>query len=73
MQESELMTVCANIDIPPSCLQTVVHKCKTLAHKDENGKYHIDPADVLSALISRFLSENNFKQYLDDEKNYPIL
>jgi len=73
MNDSELMTVCVNIDIPPSCLQTVVQQCKKIAPKDTHGKYHVDPADVLSALISRFLTENNFKQYLENEKNYPIL
>ncbi|MBF0449415.1 MAG: hypothetical protein HQK75_01800 [Candidatus Magnetomorum sp.] len=74
MNDSGLLTVCVNIDIPPSCLQAVVQQCKKLAQKDDNGKYHsFDPADVLSAMVSRFLSENNFEQYFENEKNYPIL
>ncbi|KPA15207.1 hypothetical protein MHK_004581 [Candidatus Magnetomorum sp. HK-1] len=73
MNNPEVLSVCVNIDIATSSLQTVVQQCKKIVKPDKNGIYQVDPADVLSALVSRFLSEKHFDQYLENEKNYPIL
>jgi len=73
MDNSELLSVCVNIDIKTTSLQTVVQQCKELVKPDEKGKYQVDPADVLSVLVSKFLLEKNFDKYIEDKENYPIL
>jgi hypothetical protein len=68
------------LDIPSNCLAMVAQKwgrlIKPLLSVKQPSTSHpvtCDPADVLSAMVSQFLVEKNFEQYLEDENNYQEL
>ena len=68
--ESPLVRVHVNIELPASALQAVVANTKKKAAATEGGRYPMDTADALAALISRFLQEKNFAAFAGDENNY---
>ena len=68
--ESPLVRVHVNIELPASALQAVVANTKKKAATAAGGRYPVDTADALSALISIFLQEKNFDAFARDENNY---
>ena len=68
--EKETVLVHVNLEIEASALQAVVGNAKALVGRNEKGHYQVDTADVLSALISRFLMQKNFGAYAADIENY---
>ena len=54
----------ANIEITTRSLQTIVENAKQKAGCDEKGVYRVDTADKVSEMISRFLLEKNFEDYV---------
>lgn len=52
-----------NIEITATALQAIVSYAKQSAPKDNRGTYHIDTADQVSEIISRFLEEKDFEGY----------
>ena len=72
MSESkETLDVNVNVEITPETLQAIVANAKEIAGPNEKGFYHIDTADKVSEMISRFLRENDFESYVMDIGNYP--
>lgn len=71
--EKETLTINANVDITADALQTVVANSKKLAGPGDDGAYHIDTADMVADMISRFLSDKDFDSYVRDLGNYPRL
>jgi hypothetical protein len=69
-ESSPLVKVHVNIEIPAACLQTVVANVKHMAAADDGGRYRMDTADALAALISRFLQGKDFLAYVRDTDNY---
>lgn len=59
-----------NIELAATSLQTVVSNSKKNAGKDEQGRYRVDTADILSDLITKFLHEKNFDAFVQNENNY---
>jgi len=47
-----------------------VANSKKMAGPDENGRYRVDTADALAALISTFLREKGFDKFVRDVDNY---
>ncbi|MDM8523415.1 hypothetical protein QUF80_08595 [Desulfococcaceae bacterium HSG8] len=70
MTDSEAITVNVKVDITPASLQAIVENAKTIAGQNERGFYHVDTADKVSEMISRFLLENNFESYAKNIANY---
>ena len=68
--DSPLVRVHVNIELPASALQAVVANTKKKAATTEGGRYPMDTADALAALISKFLQERNFNAFAADENNY---
>ena len=68
--ESPLVRAHVNIELPASALQAVVANSKKKAAAAEWGRYPMDTADALSALISRFIQEKDFDAFAGDENNY---
>jgi hypothetical protein len=66
----DMITVHVNVDITATSLQTIVENVKHIAGHDEKGVYHVDTADKVSEMISRFLFDNDFESYIKDIKNY---
>lgn len=69
-EHSPVVNVHVNIDLPAAALQAVVANAKEKVGPDEQGRYRVDTADVLSGLISRFLQENGFEAFAKDMANY---
>lgn len=65
---TEWMEIHARVAVTPDTIQTVVEHAKKIA-KQKGGK--ADPADTLSVMISKFLSEKDFAAYVSDGANYP--
>lgn len=72
-QENELLSIHVNIQITPQALQSIVGHAKRLVGRTAEGTVRIDTADVVSAMISRFLVEKNFEAYAQDESHYKKL
>jgi ribosome maturation factor RimP len=64
------LNVHVNVEITAAALQAIVANAKKIAPKDANGTYRIDTADQVSAIISRFLDEKNFDDYVLNIDNY---
>ncbi len=60
----------ANIAVTPDTLKNIVANVKQIAGTDNTGFYHVDTADKVGEMISRFLLEKNFEEYVKDIKNY---
>lgn len=54
----------ANIEISAAALQSIVAYAKRSANRSESGAFHVDPADQVSEIITRFLEEKNFDGYV---------
>lgn len=64
------LAVHVNVDISAAALQAVVANAKLMAARDADGICRIDTADQLSIMISRFLDEKDFDNYVLDLNNY---
>jgi len=61
----------ANVIMTTASLQAIVHHAKTMAGPGRQGRHSLDTADLVSAMVSRFLLENDFESYVEDPANYP--
>ncbi|MGD9368839.1 MAG: hypothetical protein PVH87_24260 [Desulfobacteraceae bacterium] len=68
---NDKLIVQVNVEITAVALQSIVANAKLTAPKDANGNYHVDTADYVSAMISRFLAERDFDSFVMDADNYP--
>ena len=69
-ESSPLIRVHVNIELSAASLQAVVANSKMKAGTDEKGRYRVDTADALAALISTFLQEKGFDAFARDVNNY---
>jgi len=69
-ENSPLVRVHVNIELSAASLQAVVANSKMKAGPDEKGRYRVDTADALAALISTFLREKDFDAFARDVANY---
>lgn len=69
-ESSPLIRVHVNIELSAASLQAVVANSKMKAGTDEKGRYRVDTADALAALISTFLREKGFDAFARDMDNY---
>jgi hypothetical protein len=64
------IVVRANVEMTTASLQAIVANAKKVSGPDEKGVYRVDTADQVSAMISRFLLENDFESFVKDIENY---
>jgi hypothetical protein len=69
-QSSPLVRVHVNIELSAASLEAVVANSKKMAGRDKNGRFRVDTADTLAALISTFLREKGFDAFARDVDNY---
>ncbi len=67
---SPVVRVHVNIELSAASLQAVVANAKKKADVDEQGRYRVDTADALAALISNFLQAKGFDKFAQDPDNY---
>ena len=68
--DTPTVRVHVNIELSAASLQAVVANSKKKAGRDKQGRYRVDTADALSALISTFLQEKGFEAFAQDIDNY---
>jgi hypothetical protein len=68
--DTPTVRVHVNIELSAASLQAVVANSKKKAGRDEQGRYRVDTADALAALISTFLREKGFAAFAQDIDNY---
>ena len=66
----EKVVVHVNVELTVESLQAIVGNAKKIAGHDEKGIYHVDTADWVSKMISRFLLEKDFESYTKNIGNY---
>jgi hypothetical protein len=66
----ETIKVNATVEMTVLSLQAIVENAKKITGQDEKGRYRVDTADKVSEMISRFLLENDFENYVKNIKNY---
>lgn len=64
------IVVRARVEMTTASLQAIVANAKKISGPDEKGVYRVDTADQVSAMISRFLLENDFESFVKDIANY---
>jgi hypothetical protein len=64
------IVVRARVEMTTASLQAIVANAKKVSGPDEKGVYRVDTADQVSAMISRFLLENDFESFVKDIANY---
>jgi ribosome maturation factor RimP len=67
---NDRLIVHVNVEISAAALQAIVANAKRMAAKDADGICRVDTADQLSIMISRFLDEKDFDNYVLDFDNY---
>ena len=71
-QGNDKLRIHVNIEISTAALQAIVANAKRFAPKGANGSYHIDTADKVSEMVTRFLEENDFEGFVNNLENYAI-
>ena len=66
----ETIAVKVVVEMTPASLQAIVEHAKRLAGRNEKGHYHIDTADKVGEMITRFLLEKDFENFVTDSSNY---
>jgi hypothetical protein len=68
--QKETLPVRVVVNIPPHALEAIVENVKQIVGRDEKGVYRVDTADKVGDMISQFLLEKDFENYVKDIKNY---
>lgn len=69
-KEKETVIIHANIELTIQALSTIVDVSKKLAGRNEKGHHRVDTADAVSRIISRFLLETDFEEYVINPDHY---
>lgn len=59
------------LELKPESVQAVVENAKRAVGREIKGHYRVDTADLLGAMISAFLREKGFAEFVRDPANYP--
>lgn len=68
----ESITVHVNVDLTTASLEAIVANVKKIVGRNEKGGYRVDTADKVGEMISRFLMEYDFENYVKNIKNYNL-
>ncbi len=70
MPQDNKVIINTQIEIAGRTLQQIVSMAKQIQGPDAKGHFSIDTADLVSDLISRFLIDGGFEDYVADKRNY---
>ena len=65
-----MVMVRVNVAISALALQQIVAHVKQMSGRDAKGHYRVDTADKVGEMITRFLEQHNFDQFVSDAGNY---
>ncbi len=70
-ESTDTITIQTNLDIATEALKTIVETAKQMVGPDKKGHYRVDTADIVGEMISRFLMEKDFEEYVRHRAHYP--
>ena len=70
MDNDDRVDVQVTLNLPGSTLETMVLEAKKKVGPDARGHYRLDTADLLGRMISDFLDQKGFSNYVADSANY---
>jgi hypothetical protein len=65
------LVINTTVEVTARSLEVIVAHSKEIAGCDEKGRYHVDTADRVGEMITRFLFEKDFESYVEDIGNFP--
>ncbi len=66
----DTLLVNANVEIPVAALKAIVENAKKKAGADASGVYRVDTAEAVSNMITRFLADRDFLDFVSNPENY---
>jgi len=69
-QSGEMISINVTLDIAVSTLKTIVENAKKIAGTDDKGIYRVDTAEKVNEIVSLFLQERAFDEYVNNTDNY---
>jgi hypothetical protein len=66
----ETILINVNIEISTDALETIVATAKKILSEHGAGANRVDTADRVSEMVSKFLLERNFTEYVSRSENY---
>jgi hypothetical protein len=72
-QKDDMVLINATIEVPAVALQVIVETARQMTGRDDKGHYHVDTADVVNDLLSRFVLKKDFVAFVSESENYPAL
>jgi hypothetical protein len=66
----ETVLINVNIEIATQALESIVSNVKKMVASHEGGAPRVDTADKVSEMVSRFLLESDFADYVRKSENY---
>ncbi len=67
---NETLLINANIEIPVEALKAIVACAKEAAGADAKGVYRVDTSDAVNQIITKFLAERDFMDFVTNLSNY---
>ncbi len=69
-QPEDTIAVNVVVEMTATSLKAIVENAKRLSGRNENGHYTVDTADKVAEMISRFLLEKKFEDFVTNAENY---
>jgi len=69
-QSEDTIAVNVVVEMTTASLKAIVENAKRLSGRNEKGHYTVDTADKVSEMISRFLLEKDFEDFVTNQENY---
>jgi hypothetical protein len=69
-QSEDTIAVNVVVEMTTDSLKAIVENAKRLSGRNEKGHYTVDTADKVSEMISRFLLEKDFEDFVKSAENY---
>ena len=69
-QPEDTIAVNVVVEMTTDSLKAIVENAKRLSGRNEKGHYTVDTADKVSEMISRFLLEKDFEDFVKSAENY---
>ena len=69
-QSEDTIAVNVVVEMTTASLKAIVENAKRLSGRNEKGHYTVDTADKVSEMISRFLLEKGFEDFVTNQEKY---
>jgi hypothetical protein len=71
--QKDSVTVNVNVALTAGAMEALAANAREINQRDAEGPARVDPADLISVMISQFLLVKDFEGFVGDPGNYPEL